>query len=327
MKIQKLTPIVLLGLALMAQAALTQTSPKSKPAFTDPILGRLLSGSHPSASRPPLDPEHDAVARGLANAKTYKFASADYPGAALSVVLDTNTSTVLGYTQLPGPSGFTLKGGTYQLVSLPNSLNNAPRAINTAGNMVGTYTDASNVTHGFLDVAGVVTNIDYIFAQTGGTTPYDTNDGGEIVGYYIVPDFNNYYGLSTTDGVTFTEINFPGAVDTQALGVNSAGQIVGQWYDGTSFHGFLLSGSSYTSFDFPLATGTAAASINDYGEIAGSFTDASNVTHGFILSKGAYNQVDIAGAADTYLIRIKNNGRIVGYYLDTNGEDHGFIGH
>lgn len=48
-----------------------------------------------------------------AAAKVYKFASADYPGAAGSLVFDENLSTVLGDSSFNSSFGFTLKGSNY----------------------------------------------------------------------------------------------------------------------------------------------------------------------------------------------------------------------
>jgi hypothetical protein len=265
-----------------------------------------------------LDPAHDAVAMGLAKAKVYKFASVDYPGGEYSIVQDKNATTVVGTTSFSQTSafqGFTLKGGDFQQFFLPNSFGSFPNAINTAGNIVGFFRGSDGYDHGFLDVGGVISNIEGL--------PYDINDGGEIVG-----STGGSNGFATTDEVTYTEITFPSANTTGATGVNTAGEIVGYWQDTQDqFHGFLLIGGQFTTFDFPLATGTSPQGVNDSGEIAGYFTDASSVTHGFILSGNAWAQVDVPGAQATYLSRIKNNGNITGYYVDQAGEYHGMTGH
>ena len=39
---------------------------------------------------------------------------------------------------------------------------------------------------------------------------------------------------------SFTTIDVPGAVRTEAYGINENGQIVGFYFDGARFHGFLL---------------------------------------------------------------------------------------
>ncbi len=84
---------------------------------------------------------------------------------------------------------------------------------------------------------------------------------------------------------TFTplDVPFPGAVHTQAFGINTAGQIVGEFTDPGSFHGFLFDGATFTPLDvpFPGAFNTEARGINDAGQIVGEFEDPSG-RHGFL---------------------------------------------
>jgi hypothetical protein len=68
----------------------------------------------------------DTVARGLAAAKVYAFASVDYPGAAQSVVLDGDGATAVGAFDFDpsndlGMTAFTFAGGAYQILTVPNS--------------------------------------------------------------------------------------------------------------------------------------------------------------------------------------------------------------
>jgi hypothetical protein len=270
----------------------------------------------------------DAVALGLASARVYRFTTADFPGAALSVVFDANNSTIVGDFSFnpsgtpPSPTtGFVLHSAVYQTLTVPGSLGaSILTGINTGGEMIGVYTDFGGKLHGFLDNAGVFTNID---ESSGTTEPIGINDSGEIVGGHDTHAF-----LTADRGATFRDFDVPGAASTQAAGVNSAGDVVGGWVDSTSkSHGFLLSGGIFTSLDFPLASSTTAIGINDSNEIAGAYSDASGATHGFIYSAGAYTRVDVAGATGTQLSRIKNNGRVTGVYSDALNESHGFSGH
>jgi probable HAF family extracellular repeat protein len=270
----------------------------------------------------------DAVALGMAKAKTYSFASADFPGAGSSDVFDENSSMIVGTTTFGSSElAFALKGTSYQLLDLAGAQASVVTGINTSGQMVGIYEDATAATHGFLDNSGVLTNIDDPDAAVGQTDVLDINDGGEIVGFYT-DTANVMHGFFTTDsGVSFSNVDFPGAVSTQAVGVNSAGEIVGTWTDATSnTHGFSLMGGVFTTFDFPLALSTTAFGINDAGEIAGFFSDATT-EHGFVYSDGQFTQIDVAGASSVELTRIKNNGRITGIYIDSTNEVHGLTGH
>lgn len=268
----------------------------------------------------------DAVALGLASAKVYRFASADFPGASTSLVFDMNPGTILGDCSFGGAfQTFTQKGTNYQSLSVPNSLANEATGINTSGQIVGVYEDFTTVTHGFLDTAGVFTSLDSLAGTS--VVPLDINDSGEIVGTYV-DTASVSHGFSTLDhGASYTLFDFPGATSTLAAGVNTAGTITGEWTDSASVrHGFLYSGGVFTNLDFPLATGTTAIGINDSNEIAGVYSDATSTSHGFLYSDGAYTKVDVAGASETQLTRIKNKGQITGEYIDSAMGEHGLVG-
>lgn len=268
------------------------------------------------------------MALGLASAKTYKFASADYPGAGINFVFDENLTTILGDTDFTVGQGFTLKGNNYQLLNLPGSQDSEATGINSGGQIVGLYRDVGGTLHGFFYSGGVVTNIDSPNAPVGNTTPNGLNDAGEIVGSYI-DSASVIHGFSTPDGVNFTTIDCPGATSTVPGGVNTAGDISGQYTDAfMNVHGFLLKAGVFTTLDFPLAASTTAIGLNDSDEIAGYFTDRNSVNHGFIYSGNAFIQVDVSGATQTQLTRIKNNGHITGVYVDNiGGNEHGLTGH
>jgi hypothetical protein len=84
---------------------------------------------------------------------------------------------------------------------------------------------------------------------------------------------------------TRTPIDVPGGSDTFAGGINSAGQIVGLFFDGSGVgHGFLDTGGVFTPIDAPGAPATQAFGINATGETVGVFSD-SDGTHGFLATQ------------------------------------------
>ena len=222
----------------------------------------------------------DAVAQGLAVAKVYAFASVDYPGAAESLVFDSDGTTAVGaFIFDPGnatrPStAFTFTGGVYQILTVPGSTRSIATGINGAGLIVGVYQDLAGVLRGFANNGGTFSNVD--FPGASGTQAIGVNDAGQIVGDYF--DAANVEHGFVSSGGTFTAIDFPGATRTSAAGINAAGDIVGVWSDATGSHGFLLQAGVFTPINFPLATSTTAFGINDTGEIAGFYTDAAGNT-------------------------------------------------
>jgi uncharacterized membrane protein len=323
--------LVLIAISLAGvEPALSQSGSQAHRGLREELLPGFRSNQSLTSSRP-VDAAHDPVVLGLAKAKVYKFATVDYPGAAFSLAVDANLSTVVGAFNY-NPSGssstletaFTLKNGAYQTLSVPGAQASAAEGINTGGQIVGLYVDSSSTLHGFLDTAGSFTNIDF----PGGTASLarSINDSGEIVGAYA--DTNGAAHGFLDDAGVFTSVDYPGATATECTGINFAGDIVGIWKDSSSnFHGFLLSGGVFSSIDFPLGINTTPFGINDSGEIAGYYEDASFVSHGFLYSAGAFTRVDVVGAAQAELLRIKNNGTITGAFTDALGEAHGLKGH
>jgi len=126
---------------------------------------------------------------------------------------------------------------------------------------------------------------------------------------------------------TYTTIDDPSGRNTAAFGINSAGQIVGQYASNNAIHGFLYSGGTYTALDDPSAPNvTNAFGINDAGQIVGLYVDTS--THGFLYSGGTYTTVDEPLATmGTGAESINNAGEIVGWYQEAQHgvARHGFL--
>ncbi|MGD8852843.1 MAG: hypothetical protein PVI28_10605, partial [Gammaproteobacteria bacterium] len=128
----------------------------------------------------------------------------------------------------------------------------------------------------------------------------------------------------------FTTIDVPGALTTSAQGVNSAGEIVGSYVDGSGGHAFLLSSKgAFTTIDFPGALRTFGSDISTSGEIAGSYfvqQDGNRTVHGFLLEKtGHFATIEFPGAIGTSAEGITPAGEIVGIYTDDDGVDHGYL--
>ena len=79
-------------------------------------------------------------------------------------------------------------------------------------------------------------------------------------------------GDDAVGGFALSSIDVPGAVRTQAQGINDRGSVVGLYKssDGVT-HGFLLRDGNFTSIDYPGASYTDARGINAQGEIVGTY--------------------------------------------------------
>jgi len=133
------------------------------------------------------------------------------------------------------------------------------------------------------------------------------------------------------DQAVYSSIDFPGAVSTNAWGINPWGEIVGLYVDtGGKQHGFLLSGGQFTSIDYPGAIATDARGIGPDGEIVGSYTNAPggppNI-HGYLLGHGTFTPVRFPGYLGSIAQRITPNGDIYGcnHNIDMMASMHGFV--
>ena len=127
---------------------------------------------------------------------------------------------------------------------------------------------------------------------------------------------------------TFTPlaVPFPGATLTLPSGINNLGTIVGSYYGGGRFHGFVWQNGTYTTLDPPGSTFTEVYGINDQGDIVGE--DFAPQHHGFILQGSVLSTIDFPGAnthASERPVGINNLDEIVGIYADNDSRFHGYL--
>ncbi len=130
-------------------------------------------------------------------------------------------------------------------------------------------------------------------------------------------------------GANYRQIDVPGSVSTNILGINSQADVVGQYQktvDGTHF-GFLLSKGKFTDIIYPGSVLDQATGINDSGDIVGFYTDTGSNDHGFLEHEGSFTSIDFPNASTTQANGINNAGDIVGGYVDQASMWHGFVLH
>jgi len=112
--------------------------------------------------------------------------------------------------------------------------------------------------------------------------------------------------------VTFTTIDVPGANYTGVWGINSAGDMVGNYGQDTNqdSHGFLYSNGTFTYFDYPGQVVTLPHGINDSGIIAGKA--GQNPVVGFTYDGTNFTTVKHGSDSATFVLAINNNGDLVG---------------
>lgn len=114
---------------------------------------------------------------------------------------------------------------------------------------------------------------------------------------------------------TYTAIEYPGATNTYATGIDTAGDIVGYYDDAGGQHGFMVVKGTYTALDFPGASDTIAYRLNDRGQIVG-YALVNSSWSGFLYDthREKFAPVNFPGASGTFPMAINDDGLIAGEY-------------
>jgi probable HAF family extracellular repeat protein len=94
-------------------------------------------------------------------------------------------------------------------------------------------------------------------------------------------------------GGSYTALSYPGAPQTEAFGINNAGQVVGDYWDSGFHQGFLYSAGSFTTLSVPSFQQTIPFGINNAGRIVGYANNNNGlVAQGFLYSGGSYTPIN-----------------------------------
>jgi uncharacterized membrane protein len=222
-------------------------------------------------------------------------------------------------------SGSTTGQCAFQTLNFPAPANRlpVPRALNDVGAIVGSYF-GGNTSHGFLLYQGHLAS--FMFPGSTRTEPWDISRTGIIVGTYNVSGVLGTRAFMVKSGV-FHQITFPGfpATSASAFGVNSNGDVVGDFLSNGTAFGYLLRNGKVTILSFPGAkAGTTPTSINDEGVVVGNYFLAPfDGGHAFMWKDGVFSNVTPFGSTFSLASKISNTGVVVGSYV-SDGLRHGY---
>jgi len=240
-----------------------------------------------------------------------------------------NSGTIAGFDGATTAQGFTLTlPNNYTAENYPNAAQTMVTGINSAGSTVGIYVDQGGTTHGFTDIGGTFKTVDQpgtVFNQGLGI-----NSSNETVGYSSATDPAGMTGQKaySQSGGLFTSIDalLPSNQNSQAVGINNAGTIVGFYMPTTTTSvGFEDIGGVISTIDPFGSTNTQALGINSQGEIVGFYTDAGGIQYGYTDLNGIFTQLNLSSTATT-INGVNDLGQIVGFYVDGAGNTDGFVG-
>jgi hypothetical protein len=230
-----------------------------------------------------------------------------------------------------------LAAATFITFDPPGSTFTGLSAITATGVIMGSYTDASGVTHGFLRTPGSTFTI-FDVPGAASTTPTSITPGGVITGWYSDTNGNLHGFLRALDGRT-TSFDAPPGFNIYGSiyifggpppSINPAGAIAGTYFN-PSFveHGFLRTPNGTFKVIGPPGESVQTiptGGINAAGAITGLYQDASFVFHGFLRAKGgAITTFDPPGSTATAPMAINPRGIITGSFSDASGTFHGFV--
>jgi uncharacterized membrane protein len=261
----------------------------------------------------------------------FQYRSFLNPGTTVTLVFGLNDhgDLVGADNSIPGRHAFLVNTHHYVSLDVSGVLGthiSFARGVNDPGDVVGGYLDDDGNEHGFLLKKDTLTTIDVPYAGSVGTQLNAINNSGIIIGTWVDSAFT-VHGFVYEKG-NFADLDYPGALDTYPIGINSRGDIVGNWDtdQSTVGHGFWFSKGKMVSFDDPNAVpeGTAANGINDRGHIVGSYIGQDGNSHGFLAEGITFTTLDCPGAFRTTPWGINSAGQIAGI-CDIPGQRRGFL--
>jgi uncharacterized membrane protein len=224
---------------------------------------------------------------------------------------------------------------SFTTLDVPGAASTAASGVNDAGQIVGSYADASG-SHGFVWDGTTYTALDFPGATA--TAAGGINDGGAIAGTYTAS--GRTYGF-VKEGATYRSFEVPPEevfgvhFETRANAINDGGVVVGstsflsdtQGSYSTSGVGSTQAWNVFLSDTF---TTSGAFGINDAGEIVGFVNYGYPGTQGYWIDGGALTTFAVPDAGefgDTLARGINDAGQIVGqFYASASFQHpHGFV--
>lgn len=218
---------------------------------------------------------------------------------------------------------------SYLTIEHPDATATSLSGINARGDVVGSFTDADGMSHGFLLRDGVFTTIDVPGAH--GTDARGISPAGDIVGGYWLPDepMANIHGYRRNAAGTIEYIDYPGQINTIPQRVLPSGAIVGCYHGAdmaATMFGMLMRGTEEESLAQSASMTNGATP--DLRVMAGLFTDltepAPRANWGFVVEDGVFTRFRVPGSNLTAVWDVAPDGTLVGVYRNATGV-HGFL--
>ena len=258
----------------------------------------------------------------------YIFETIEVPGVDfLELTSSNDLGHYAGNTRSPDGEkmvGFTLIDGVFSTYNVPDSLTFGFYGLNNAGQAVGFYQDANEISHGVIVQDGELAQFDFPGAAE--TEIFGISESGLLIGD-IFDAAGVIHGF-----VGDEQFDVPGATTTYADDMNAGGTLVGSYVDTDGiYHGYIRhADGSFTTFDFPGMLSNLeylfVNAINDAGAIVFRAKEFESLERTYIrLPNGELKELKFPGSVATVARDIDREGQVVGYYDALDGGRYGFI--
>jgi hypothetical protein len=252
--------------------------------------------------------------------------------------------------------------GTYTQYDAPGAIETNINGIDAAGDISGTYVDASENEHGFLLTAGgTFTAINRpAFSQT---ACFGISSNGLLIVGSNDPAPNGF--IYTVATGAFTDVTVPQSTYTIPMAVNNGGLVAGGTdvfgdregfgFDGTNYSGitpngnyptviegitntgvfvgtavsntyinFTYSGNKFHALTIVGVTAPEVGGVSSNGNIYAGYYASDDVLYGFSYAGGMVTAINFPSALNTLPVTVNNTGKVAGAFEDSSGHLHGF---
>jgi uncharacterized membrane protein len=220
----------------------------------------------------------------------------------------------------------------FRTIDVPNAVLTTGWGINARGDIVGSYIDGNNRSHGYLLRHGEFTTID--FSATARTEARGIGPKGEIVGVYWFAGEPavNLHGYMRTKKGAFVPVNDPPHINTVAQRVLPDGTILGCRHDEdqmSTMRGIVISRKGSIA-ELDKFGSMENGGTPDHQRVVGLYYNraAADRNEGFLINDGEFTPLLVPGSTVTQAWDINRAGEIVGLYRTGVGMTaafHGFV--
>ena len=217
---------------------------------------------------------------------------------------------------------------SFDTVDVPGALATSPGGINAAGDISGTYVDATGHSHGFIHHNGNFTSIEFPGADN--TSVNGIGPSGDVVGTHWNDDEEvvAFHGYHRSAQGEFEDVHFPGHLYEIPQRILADGRIFGCRHDHDlmgSMRGIMMSSSGASETDMFASMNNGATP--DGHLVIGFYTDMMVMpsrTEAYVIENGAITPFIVPGSTLTNAWDINARGDIVGVFRDGSGV-HGYV--